>query len=82
MVENQNLSHLNWKLNNTDIDVHFSVDLESCQTSKIKLFVKKFHGFKPLTIYAKSCILNVWGDPKYVSVNNQSKKLKHLKNGK
>ena len=50
-------SHMHWKLNRIDIDVQFQVDSESCQTSKIKVFVKKVHGFKPLTIYAKSFIL-------------------------
>ena len=47
---------MNWKLHNIDIDVHFQVDSESCQISNIKLFMKTFHGFKPLTIYAKGSI--------------------------
>ena len=33
--------------------------------------MKNVHGFKPLTIFAKNFILNVWQGPKYVSLNNK-----------
>ena len=34
--------------------------LEPCQTSKIECLTKKVNRFKPLTIFAKQSILDVW----------------------
>ena len=33
---------------------------EPCQTSKMKIFAKIVHYQKPLTIFTKSCSLDVW----------------------
>ena len=33
--------------------------LEPCQTSKMELFAKRVNGFQPLTIFAKSSILDI-----------------------
>ena len=38
---------------------------EPRQTSKIVLFAKTVNSWKPLTIFAKSPILNIWQDPEY-----------------
>ena len=34
--------------------------LEPSQTSKMELFAKRVNGFQPLTIFAKSSILDIW----------------------
>ena len=34
--------------------------LEPCQTSKIECLTKKVNRFKPLTIFTKQSILDVW----------------------
>ena len=41
---------------------------ESCERSKMELFVKMISGFQPLTIVAKSFILEVQQGPEYDSV--------------
>ena len=41
---------------------------ERCQTSKMKRFAKRVHGIKPLTIFAKRCLLNVWQGSEYTSI--------------
>ena len=41
---------------------------ESCERSKMELFVKMISGFQPLTIVAKSFILEVQQVPEYDSV--------------
>ena len=58
---------MNWKLNNIDINVHFHMGSASFQTSKLKVFVKKVDGLKPLTIYSRGSVLNILGNPKFVS---------------
>ena len=40
---------------------------EPYQTSKMELLLKIGYGFQPLTIFAKSFILDVLADPKYAS---------------
>ena len=37
------------------------------QTSKIEIFVKMVHGFRPITISAKNSILDVWQGSEYTS---------------
>lgn len=39
------------------------------QTSTIELFAIAVNSFYPLTNFAKSFIVNVWGDPKYASAS-------------
>ena len=41
---------------------------EPCQTSKIKTFAKIVNDLKPLIIFGKNPILDVWQDSEYVSV--------------
>ena len=43
--------------------------LVSCQTSKLGFFEKTFNGLNPITIFAKSAILDVWQHPKDTSEN-------------
>ena len=43
--------------------------LVSCQTSKLGFFEKTFNGLNPITIFAKSAILEVWQHPKDTSEN-------------
>ena len=38
---------------------------EPCQTSKMEFFAKLVKGFKPLTIFVKSSILDVWQSSEY-----------------
>ena len=38
---------------------------EPCQTYKMELFAKIFNGFPPLTVLAKSSILDIWLGSKY-----------------
>ena len=45
------------------------VCLASCQTSKLGFFEKTFNGLNPITIFAKSAILDVWQHPKDTSEN-------------
>ena len=40
---------------------------EHCQTSKMELFAKIVNSWKPLSIFAKSSILDVWQDSEYSS---------------
>ena len=40
---------------------------ETIQTSKIELFVEKINGWKPLTIFTKYAILDIWLDSEYAS---------------
>ena len=42
--------------------------LELSQTSKMEFFAKIVHGFQPLIIFAKSCILDVWLGSEYAWV--------------
>ena len=42
--------------------VFAEVHSEPCETSKIDLFANIVNGQKPLTIFAKSYILDVWQD--------------------
>ena len=44
-------------------ETHF----ESIQTSKMELFAVIVHGFQPLTIFARSFILDVWLGSEYAS---------------
>ena len=39
---------------------------EPCQTVKTELFVELVKGWKPLTIYRKNRIFDVWQDSEYV----------------
>ena len=55
------------KLTETFIEA-FSGIFRTSQTSKMELFVKIFNSIKPLTIFAKGSILNVWLSSKYTSV--------------
>ena len=41
--------------------------LKSCQTSRMELLVKIVNGWKPLSIFAKSSILDVWHGFEYAS---------------
>ena len=41
---------------------------ETCQSSTMKLFPKIVNGFKPLIIFGKNSILDVWQGSKYASV--------------
>ena len=41
--------------------------LEPCQASKIERLIKKVNRFKPLTIFTKQSILDVWQGFGYVS---------------
>ena len=41
---------------------------ESCQKSKMELFVKIVNGLKPLTVFKKSSILDAWQGSEYVSL--------------
>ena len=45
------------------------VYLEPNQISTMKIFVKTVSGWKPLTNFAKSSILDFWMGSKYASVN-------------
>ena len=40
---------------------------EHCQTSRMERFMKIVNGQKPLTIFAKCSILNVWQGSEYAS---------------
>ena len=44
---------------------------EPCQTPKIELFVKIVSGWKLLTIFAKSFILDIWQGSEYASGPNE-----------
>ena len=44
--------------------------LEPLQTSKLELFAKIVNGFKPLTVFSKSSILDVSSGSKYASGYN------------
>ena len=46
--------------------------IESCQTSKLKHFSRIVNSFKPLTIFAKSSIVDVCQDSEYPSVKGFS----------
>ena len=45
--------------------------LEPYQLSKMEFFVKKVNSFQPLTILAKSSILDIWQGSEYVSLEPQ-----------
>ena len=47
------------------VDHILEVYLDTCQRSKMKLFTKKVKYFQPLSIYAKSSILDLWQDYEY-----------------
>ena len=38
-----------------------------CQIPSMKLFPEIVHGFQPLTVFAKSFILDVWGGSEHTS---------------
>ena len=40
---------------------------KTCQTSKMKLFVNMVNDYKPLNIFAKSSMLDVWQGSEYAS---------------
>ena len=42
------------------VDHILEVYLDTCQRSKMKLFTKKVKDFQPLSIFAKSSILDLW----------------------
>ena len=41
---------------------------EPCETSKMERFVKIVNNFKPLTIFGKRSILDIWEDCEYAYV--------------
>ena len=43
--------------------------LKPCQTSKMERFAKIVNGWKPLTIFGKYFIIDVWQDLKYASAS-------------
>ena len=45
----------------------YSEPTQNCQTTKMEFFAKIVNGFQPLTIFAKSFILNVCQDFQYTS---------------
>ena len=56
-VQKPEICSANQKVNSFLKEVLYS---EPCQTSKMELFLKIINGRKPLTIFAKSSILDVW----------------------
>ena len=79
--------HLDWIRENTDQKTFHAVTIkqglvvldfryseaysEPCQTPKIELFVKIVSGWKLLTIFAKSFILDIWRGSEYASDPNE-----------
>ena len=63
------LWYLNWFKDGTRLTLQTNSEAysEPCQTSKMEVFAKIMNGFSFLTIFAKSCILDVWQDSEFVS---------------
>ena len=53
--------------NHVSYHIHIVSYSEPCQTSKMERFAKTVDGLKPLTIFTKHSILDVWQDSEYAS---------------
>ena len=54
---------------------------ETCQTSKIECFVKIVDAWKPLTIYVKCSILDVWQGSEYSLLRQEKNSFKVINEG-